>query len=366
MQRRDFIRFSLLSIAAFSSAHALAGNSLELPDLRFLSSVDNTLGEHFIVAANSAGRELFRIPVAERCHSGCLHPNASQTVIMSRRPGKNLYVINMLNGTLDALVEAGDGFHFYGHGVFSQDGSRFYATANHYPSGAGQIRVYAVDDGYRHLQDLPVGGMDPHELRLHPDGQRLVVALGGIKTHPDYGRIKLNLESMQPALIVMDRDSGEVLQRCEPSHHQLSCHHLDVSHDGIVIAGYQFEGAKWQTPPLIARLDTRTGEFSEIAFPEQEQASLGNYTASVAINPNSSIAAITAPRGDHVMLLDYRSGQPMGLVSVPDPGGVLAERDGGFVVSSGHGGLYRIQASGAEPELITHHALRWDNHLTRA
>jgi len=366
MQRRDFIQFSLLGIAAFCSAHSFAASSRELPDLRFLSSVDTALGEHFIVAANSNGRELFRLPVAERCHSGCLHPNAVQAVIMSRRPGKNLYVINMLEGTLDALVEAGDGFHFYGHGVFSEDGSRFYATANHYPSGAGQIRVYAADDGYRHLHDLPVGGMDPHELRLHPDGQRLVAALGGIKTHPDYGRIKLNLESMQPALIVMDRHSGEVLQRCEPSHHQLSCHHLDISRDGIVIAGYQFEGEKWQTPPLIARLDTNTGDFSEIALAEHEQAMLGNYTASVAINPHSTVAAITAPRGNCVMLLDYRSGQPMGVVSVSDPGGVLAERDGSFVVSSGHGGLYRVRTSATEPELITHHTLRWDNHLTRA
>ncbi|SDS30059.1 hypothetical protein SAMN05216198_1644 [Halopseudomonas litoralis] len=366
MQRREFIQFSLLSIAAACSAGALAGNGSSLPDLRFLSSVDDAIEGHFIVAANSAGQQLFRIPVVERCHSGCLHPRGNQAVIISRRPGLNLYVINMLEGTLEAKVEAGEGFHFYGHGVFSEDGSRFYATANHYSSGAGHIRVYAADEGYRHLHDFPVGGMDPHELRLHPDGERLVVAMGGIKTHPDYGRIKLNVETMQPALVMMDRESGEVLQRCTPSHHQLSCHHLDISRDGIVIAGYQFEGPKWEAPPLIARLDTDSGEFSEIALTEQEQAKLSNYTASVAINSRYGVAAITAPRGNCVMLLDYRSGQPMGLVSVPDPGGVLAEPDGNFVVSSGHGGLYRIQTTGAKPELISRHALRWDNHLTRA
>lgn len=153
-------------------------------------------------------------------------------MILSRRPGINLYVINMVDGTLEALVEAGEDFHFYGHGVFSQDGRRFYATANHYPSGEGYIRVYAADDGYRHLQDFPVAGMGPHELRLHPDGQRLVV---------------------------MDRHDGTILQRCEPSHHQFSCPHLEISSDDVVIAGYQFEGPKWETPPLIARLDTETG-----------------------------------------------------------------------------------------------------------
>lgn len=366
MQRREFIQFSLLGIAAACSPLSFAGSDLRMVDLRFLSSVENAVGEHFIVAANSAGQQIFRIPVAERCHSGCLSPGTDQAVIMSRRPGENLYLINMLNGTLDAVVEAGEGFHFYGHGVYSDDGSRFYATANHYASGDGYIRVYAAHEGFKHLQDFSVGGMDPHELRLHPDGQRLVVALGGIETHPDYGRIKLNLESMQPALVVMDRSSGEVLQRYEPSHHQLSCHHLDISREGIVIAGYQFEGPKWKTPPLIARLDTRTEEFSEIILPEQEQANLGNYTASVAVHPHSSVAAITAPRGNSVMLLDYRSGQPLQLISIPDPGGVLAETEGSFVVSSGHGGLYRIRAGATEPELILHDSLRWDNHLTRA
>lgn len=365
MQRRQFIQFSLLSITAACSPLSLADSGNKMADLRFLSSVETALGEHFIAAANSAGQQLFRIPVAERCHSGCLNPGTGQAVIMSRRPGINLYVINILEGSLEATIEAGEDFHFYGHGVFSADGDRFYATANHYPSGNGYIRVYAANNGFRHLQDFSVYGMDPHELRLHPDGQRLVVALGGIKTHPDYGRIKLNLESMRPALVVMDRVSGEVLQRCEPSHHQLSCHHLDISREGVVIAGYQFEGPKWETPPLIARLDIRTGAFSEITLPEHEQAGLGNYTASVAVHPYSSVAAITAPRGNCVMLLDYRSGRLLQLVSVPDPGGVLAEREGSFVVSSGHGGLYRIWASAAEPELIKHHALRWDNHLTR-
>ena len=365
MQRRHFIQLSLLGVAAACSWSSY-GRSPEQSPLRFLSSVNDAFGEHFIVAANAAGEELFRISVAERCHSGCLHPSTDHAVIMSRRPGINLYVINILDGTLETLVEAGEDFHFYGHGVFSQDGTRFYATANHYPSGEGYIRVYAADDGYRHLQDFPVAGMDPHELRLHPDGQRLVIAMGGIQTHPDYGRIKLNLESMQPALVVMDRHDGAILQRCEPSHHQLSCHHLDISRDGVVIAGYQFEGPKWETPPLIARLDTDTGAFSEIALPAPQQALLGNYTASVAISRHSPVAAITAPRGDCVVLLDYRSAEPLHIVPLADPGGVLAEADGSFIVSSGAGGLFRIEASGAEPQLLAQHALHWDNHLTRA
>src|SRR5690554_4187503 len=115
MQRRHFIQLSLLGVAAACSWSSY-GRSPEQSPLRFLSSVNDALGEHFIVAANAAGEELFRISVAERCHSGCLHPSTGHAVIMSRRPGINLYVINMLDGTLETLIEAGEDFHFYGHG----------------------------------------------------------------------------------------------------------------------------------------------------------------------------------------------------------------------------------------------------------
>ncbi len=365
MQRRRFIQFGLLSLAAVSSLRSLAGGH-QTAAIQFLSSANDPTGAHFIVAADATGLELFRIPVKERCHSGCLRPGTAEAIIMSRRPGKNLYIINMLEGKLKETVTSGTDFHFYGHGVFSQDGSRFYVTANRYADGAGFVRVYDALNSYQHLKDLPVGGMDPHELRLHPDGERLVIALGGIHTHPDYGRIKLNLETMEPALIVMQRTTGKILQRCEPSHHQLSCHHLDISAEGIVIAGYQFEGAAWETPPLIARLDTATGAFSEISLSDPEQSQLVNYTASIAISRHSAMAAVTAPKGNSVVILNYLTEEVLRVVEVPDAGGVLVEQDGSFIVSSGNGGLYRIGANDFKVRLINQHALLWDNHLTGA
>lgn len=99
--------------------------------------------------------------------------------------------------------------------------------------------------------------------------------------------------------------------------------------------------------------------------PAPQQAHLGNYTASVAISRHSPVAAITAPRGKCVVLLDYRSAEPLRIVLLADPGGVLVGADGSFVVSSG-AGLVRIEASGAGPQLLVQHALHWDNHLSRA
>src|SRR5690606_42065003 len=99
MQRRHFIQLSLLGVAAACSWSSY-GRSPEQSPLRCLSSVNDALGEHFIVAANAAGEELFRISVAERCHSGWLHPSTGHAVTLSRRPGNILEGINKLGRTL--------------------------------------------------------------------------------------------------------------------------------------------------------------------------------------------------------------------------------------------------------------------------
>lgn len=331
-----------------------------------LSAVSDARGRHFIAGLGSSGGVLFRIPVQERCHGGCARPGAGQVVMFARRSGRHFHVVDPDLGEIVQSVAAGPEVHFYGHGVFSPDGNLLYVTANHFPSGRGLVQVYDASDGYRHLHDLDVNGIGPHELRLHPDGKTLIVAVGGIRTHPDYGRVKLNLSTMAPALVLMDRSSGNVRKRYAPSHHQLSCRHLDLSPDGYVVAGYQYEGPEWERPPLLARLDAATGSFSEISLAPQLQASLGNYIASVAVSPGAPVVAVTAPRGNTVLLLDYRTGRPLRSFALTDCAGVAADGTDGFLLSTGTGRLYRASVDSERLETIGRHPLRWDNHLALA
>ncbi|WP_227545914.1 DUF1513 domain-containing protein [Marinobacter fonticola] len=351
-------------MAGLSPRLALASNTQEHPLI--LSAVDGPDGQHFVAGFDPVGRTRFKLPVEDRCHGGCQRPASDQALLFARRPGRHFYVIDTRRGEHAARVEAGNEFHFYGHGVFSPDGRYLYVTANHFPSGQGVIRVYDASENYRQVTDYTLNGIGPHELRLHPDGETLVIALGGIKTHPDYDRIKLNLDTMAPALLLMDRRTGTIRQRYTPSDHQLSCRHLDVGPDGTVIAGYQYQGPEWEAPPLIARLDGITGEFNEIALPEDQQALLRNYTASIAVHPHTPFCAITAPRGSRVVLIDYHNGTYLHSIEVPDVAGALPLADGQFVVSSGNGSVQLIHPHKKTTKLLTHLDLRWDNHLTLA
>lgn len=330
---------------------------------RYLSAVDNAQGRHFLrVSADAvAGIDL---PTARRGHGSCQRPGRAEAVIFDRRPGRQFHVIGLDVPQVTATIDAEADHHFFGHGTFSPDGRFLYATANHIPTGQGVICVYDASRGYRFTTAFPVGGMDPHEIRLMPDGESLVIALGGIHTDPNYERIKLNLDTMQPAVVLMDRHTGTILQRHTPSNHQLSAHHLDVAPDGTVVVGYQYEGPDWEAPPLIGVLNSHAGRYDEVAFDDLNLRQLRNYIASVAVNPRTGLAAVTAPRGNLVALFDYRTHELERLVSVADVAGVVAE-DLGFVVSSGHGGLYRVDRDRDQATLLGSLDQRWDNHLTR-
>ena len=106
------------------------------------------------------------------------------------------------------------------------------------------LGVRDATDGYRQIGELASFGVGPHELVLMPDGATLAVANGGIRTHPDRDRAKLNLDSMAPSLAYLDLADGKLRAdyRLAEEHHQLSIRHLAVLGTGGVAIAMQYEG----------------------------------------------------------------------------------------------------------------------------
>ena len=361
VSRRGFLKTG--SAALFSSL--LPATAWGLPGADrgpvAVSAARLASGDNGASGIDRHGRILWQRPLPERCHGGCFSPSRAQVVVFERRPGWRFHIIDSASGDLIRSVVAAPEEHFYGHGVFSPDGRYLYATINRYEEATGVIGVYDRQRDYQRVASYPLDGIGPHELRLHPDGQTLVIALGGIETHPDYDRIKLNLETMRPALVLMDRHSGLIRARFSPSHHQLSLRHLDITPAGEVYAGYQFQGPAHEAVPLVARY--RKGEFTEIHFPDDLLVRLNQYVASVAAHPEDGTVALTAPRGGLAVVLDGASGGGLQAPAITDCAGVLPLAGEGFLVSSGRGGLYRVSADQAEAHPVARSDLWWDNHF---
>lgn len=292
---------------------------------------------------------------------------AGEVVILARRPGRFAVVIDVVEGRIRQRFETPQSRHFYGHGVFSRDGRRLFATENDFDGGRGVIGVYDAENGYRRLGELPSHGIGPHELALLSDGRRLVVANGGIRTHPDSGRRKLNLATMAPNLAYVDSDSGALLQRFSLPEdlHLLSIRHLAVSRDDAVCLALQNEGPRNRLVPLVGF--QRDG--TEIALAETPAAvlkSMRHYCGSAALDESGRYLAVSAPRGGRITFWSTRERRYLAEISVADGCGLApAGGAGRFFISSGQGRLFIYDLTRGRETALHGGApgLAWDNHL---
>jgi hypothetical protein len=243
------------------------------------------------------------------------------------------------------------------------------ATENDFEAGQGVLGIYDASPGgaYRRIGEFPTGGIGPHEVVLMPDGHTLCVANGGILTHPDYGKLELNLESMRPSLAYIDARDGRLLERVAlaDSLHQLSIRHLALAADGTVWFGCQHMGPANERPPLVGR--HRRGHAPDLfAGPDEVLRNCRNYIGSVAADPAGQIIATSSPVGNQVLYWDASSGALLGVTPLADGCGVAPLAPARFLLNSGMGEL--VQAgpdTSVAPVLASSRELSWDNHFRR-
>jgi hypothetical protein len=362
MNRRDFLLFTgglLLAANPLTRAFAHQAGS------RLVSCRTDADGVHHLTAVGIDGSLHFDVVLPGRGHGICVRPDGSQAVVFARRPDDFLWVVDVDSGRVLQQKTSQPGRHYFGHGVFDPAGRLLYVTENAYDEGHGVVGIYDAADGYRRLGEIPSHGVGPHELKLLADGRTLVIANGGIHTHPDSERSKLNLDDMDPSLAYVDTASGLLLGQYRPpaQWHQLSIRHLDVTPDDKVCIAMQYEGPVNQHPPLIA---VHQGEASLrlLSAPDEVQQRMRNYCGSVACDLGGEVFAVSSPRGNLITLWSAADGRLLDAIAYADGCG-LARTDGSgrFYASNGQGDLMQLGRAAAGAPGHAWNGWRWDNHL---
>ena len=224
------------------------------------------------------------------------------------------------------------------------------------------LSVYQfVNERLVHSGEIPTHGVGPHQVSWMPDGETLVVANGGIRTEAE-SRVEMNLNAMQPSLVLMQRD-GTLLSKEALSQSMNSIRHLAIASDGTIVAGQQFMGEAHESSELLAI--KRPGQ-PFVAFPvaDSQSQAMNHYTASVAVHSELRLVALTAPRGNRFFIWDLDSGEVRLDASLADCAGVGAVTDG-FVVTSGQGRcrFYDCRQTELLAKPLELPAGLWDNHL---
>lgn len=327
-------------------------------------------GSFGIAAINlEDGTPLFYTPMPARAHDLILSPSSNHLACMARRPGKYLSVIDTSNGQLITQQTATKGRHFYGHACFSFDGRYLLTTENAYAEARGVIGVRDVNNGYQQVAEWDAHGIGPHQLSLSSNGEHIIIAIGGIQTHPKSGREKLNLDSMQSALVYLDAKNGGFIARytLPESKRSLSIRHMAVAKDGLVGLGFQDQDD-------FSRHNTLVGfhQYGQPIQPQAAEATIQNqmrgYCASIAVDVSGRWFAVTSPRGNLITLWNGSTQNCINFASLSDCSGIApTDLEGEFVVTSGRGKVMLINAKTGKQRHLSHDnptkKIAWDNHF---
>ncbi len=321
-------------------------------------------GQSLVGFRSGALRPSFAVPLPDRGHDCAFHPRRPHGVVFARRAGTFAVVFDHQVGVALHRLDVAAGTHFYGHGTFSADGAVLFTTEQRIDSGEGLIGVRDAMTDYRLLGHLPAGGIGPHDVQRLPGGT-LAVAVGGIRTHPDFGRAKLNLDTMRPCLGVVDPVSGIVLERIGlPARlHQVSIRHMDIAPDGRIALGMQYQGGKRDAVPLIG--DWHGGDIRLFPAPEPVRRRMRHYVGSIRFDAGHRVIAASCPRGHAVTFWDAETGASLGLSRFPDACGLAPTDRPGVFAAVGMGAPVELDAAApaVAPESLADLSATWDNHL---
>jgi hypothetical protein len=310
--------------------------------------------QYGIALLTEAGEIVHRYVLPERGHDSVFDPSGRRLVTFARRPGTFAAVIDTAKNAAPLVFHAPEDRHFYGHGRFSADGRLLYATENDFDNARGAIGVYDATDDFRRIGEFFSGGIGPHDMTVLPGGKTMLIANGGLETHPDYGRTVLNIATMKPNLALVDlatadisggaRTAAAYAQAVDPP----SLH--DGGRDGLVRRSEPRRHPR--TLPLAGSM-TPGGELASARHDRRGPAVDARLYRLRRRQRAAGSVVFTSPQGNVAFEVEQATGTVLARHDLADVCGA-ATKGRGFFLSTGKGML-----DGRKTRLS------WDNHIVR-
>ena len=283
-------------------------------------------------------------------------------IIISRRPENKFFVLDLKKLIISDTIIAPKGRHFYGHGVFSEETKLLYLTENNYKypdERSGSIGIYSPYKDFKRVGELPSYGIGPHELKVDNNGN-LVVANGGILTHPDYPRVKLNITNIESNITIINKKNGLLKKtiKLPKKNKELSIRHIDIDLNENIYAGCQIYNRKSKEfLSTIFKYSLKNIEFFE--FPKIFQ-SMNNYIGTVKFLGEQNFVIASFPRAGKVIVWENKNLNLVSYLNHYDACGLaINPYTQEILVSSGEGKIVSID----KKNIIFNKKYNFDNHF---
>ncbi|HEY6642014.1 DUF1513 domain-containing protein [Povalibacter sp.] len=362
MNRRNFLIGSAVALGAVTAGVGYRLRSQLHGTL--LSAFEDARGDQYVGGLSLESKQVFGAHIPLRAHGCAIDPADPQRVyFFARRPGTAAFELRRDTLQVRMLFETPAGRHLAGHGVFSPDGSLLYTPEHDYENVRGVLAVRRTSD-FSIVAEIDTHGIDPHEVAWLPDGRSLLVANGGIMTHPRTFRRKLNIATMDPSLCVIDASNGECREQWRLPDHLLSIRHLSVTSSGVTAIGLQYEGEPADAPGIAAIYQPGSG-LRLLPSPVAERTRFHGYVASIAISEPQQLIAAACPYGQGVACWSSTDDRYLGFIAAAENYGLSRLADGSIIASQRDGSAYEIDKTPPRSHFLqfaSDFPLRWDDH----
>ena len=309
----------------------------------YIGSAYNHEGNSFYGVFNLNGNLInsFKLPL--RAHDSLYLPGTNKIVVISRRTGNKIFILNLKSNKISKIIHAPDYRHFYGHGVYCDKTKFLYVTENNYKFNderSGSIAIYDTKKDFSRIGEFITYGIGPHEIKIFRD--TIIIANGGVLTHPDFPRIKLNLKDIQSNITRVNINNGELKQKLQlnKKYKNLSIRHFDIDRNNNIYAGCQVYNKVEQASENLV-FSCKSNKLKSFSISESLSKELKNYTGSIKLNIDNNEIYASFPRGNHLISWNINDHKVKKIIRINDVCGMsYAKKKKIFLISDGQGNIY--------------------------
>jgi len=369
LSRRQFLAASA-SLSAVAAGSLLISSESKARTGSLLSAYEDARGDQYVGGLTLKDEKVFGARVPMRAHGCAVNPtDPNRVLFFARRPGTQAFELDRVTMQARTVFTTQAGRHLAGHGTYSADGSLIFTPENDYERAKGVVVVRDARN-FAVVGEIDTSGIDPHEIAWLPGQQSLLVANGGIMTHPRTFRRKLNIPTMDPSLCVIDASSGECKEQWRLPDHLLSIRHVAMTSTGITAVGLQYEGDdKSQAPGIVALYRPAQPDvparFRMLTAPAADIPKFQGYVASVAISEAHDLIAAACPYGNGVACWSISDERYLGFIAASETYGLSRVADGSILASQRDGTAYSLDETRLRSQFLkiaSSQPIRWDDH----
>ncbi len=372
LSRRQFLLTSV-SLGAVAGGGLLFSSQSKARTGTLFSAFEEERGDQYIGGLSLRVEKVFGARVPMRAHGCAIHPtDPNRVLFFARRPGTQAFELDCSTVQARTVFTTQPGRHLAGHGSYSANGDLIYTPEHDYERARGVVVVRDART-FDVVGELDTKGLDPHEVAWLPDHRSLLVANGGIMTHPRTFRRKLNIPTMDPSLCILDAASGECKEQWRLPDHLLSIRHVSMTASGVTAVGLQYEGNKAAAPGIVALYRPaaagKQAQLRLLTAPAEETPRFQGYVASVAISEAHDLIAAACPYGGGVACWSLRDERYLGFIAASETYGLSRVDDGSIIASQRDGTAYDLDESRLRShflQIASSQPIRWDDHWVAA